>query len=111
MVKTYLIKKKKALRNLIRSKNESIIIHNTDKNMGAADADEKDVILECERQLGDIKTYLKISEEELKEFISEIQNKLKRIVESHTYKGTCTKKEAEFFMSKMYIHMIFHTFI
>ena len=59
-----------------------------------------DVILECIRQLGDIKTYLKISDEELKQFISEIQNKLKRIVESHMYKGNCTKKEAEFLMSK-----------
>ena len=42
--------------------------------MGAADADKKDVIKECERQLGDIKTYFKISEEELKQFIREIQN-------------------------------------
>ena len=51
-----------------------------------------DVILECIRQLGDIKTYLKMSDEELKQFISEIQNKLKRIVESHMYKGNCTKR-------------------
>ena len=79
--------------------------------MVAADADKKDVILECERQLGDMKTYLKISEEELKEFISEIQNKLKRIVESHMYKGNCTKKEAEFLMSKMYIYDIPHFYI
>ena len=54
-----------------------------DKNMGAADADKTDVISECERQLGDIKTYLKISEEELKQFITEIQNKLKRSVKCH----------------------------
>ena len=53
--------------------------------------------------MGDLKTYLKISEEELKQFITEIQNKLKRIMESHMYKGNCTKKEAEFLMSKMYI--------
>ena len=42
--------------------------------MGAADADKMDVILECVRQLTDIKTYLKISEEEIKRFITEIQN-------------------------------------
>ena len=34
-----------------------------------------DVISECERQLGDIKTHLKILEEELQQFITEIQNK------------------------------------
>ena len=79
--------------------------------MGTADADKKDVISECERQLGDIKTYLKISEEEIKQFISEIQNKLRRIVESHVYRGNCTKKEAEFLMSKMYIYDIPHFYI
>ena len=62
--------------------------------MGAADADKKDVIEECERQLGE--TYFKISEEELKQFITEIQNKLKRIVESHMYKGNCTKRRLNF---------------
>ena len=91
LVKTFLKKKKSALRNLILAKNKSIVINDTDKNMGAADADKTDVISECERQLRDIKTYLKISEEELKQFITEIQNKLKRIVKSHMYKGNCTK--------------------
>ena len=94
-------KEKTALRNLIRAKNKSLVFNDTDKNMGTADADKTDVIFECERQLGDIKTYLKISEEEIKQFISEIQNKLRRIVESHVYRGNCTKKEAEFLMSKM----------
>ena len=71
--------------------------HRKDKNMGAEeDTDKTDVISECERQMGDIKTYLKISEEELKQFITEIQNKLKRIVESHMYKGNCTKKRLNF---------------
>jgi len=48
-------KEKSALRNLIRAKNKSIIINDTDKNMGAADADKTDVISECERQLENIK--------------------------------------------------------
>jgi hypothetical protein len=82
-----------------------------DKNMGAADADKEDVIFECVRQLGDTKTYLKISEEQLNNIISEIQNKLKRVAESHMYKGNCTKKEAEFLMSKMYIYDIPHFYI
>ena len=58
-----------------------------------------------------MKTYFKISEEELKQFITEIQNKLKRVVESHMYKGNCTKKGAEFLMSKMYIYEIPHFYI
>ena len=69
-------KEKTALRNLIRAKNKSIVINDTDKNMGAADADKTDVISECERQLGNMKTDLKISEDEFQQFITEIQNKL-----------------------------------
>ena len=80
-------KEKTAFKNLIRAKNEQIVVNDMEKNVGAADADKKDVIFECVRQLEDIKIYLKISEEELKIFISEIQNKLKRIAESHMYKG------------------------
>ena len=34
-------KEKNALRNLIRAKNNTIVINDTDKNMGAADADKK----------------------------------------------------------------------
>ena len=79
--------------------------------MGAADADKKDVVFECVRQLSDIKTYLKLSEESLKSLTSDIQNKLKRRVESHLYKGSCTKKEAEFLLSKMYIFDIPHFYI
>ena len=79
--------------------------------MGAADADKKDVVFECARQLSDKKTYFKLSEENLKTIISEIQNKLKRTVESHMYKGNCTKKEADFLLSKMYIFDIPHFYI
>ena len=82
-----------------------------DKNMGAADADKIDVIAECVRQLSDMKTYLKLTEEEFKNIITDIQNKLKRKVESHLYKGNCTKKEADFLLSKMYDFLTFHIFI
>jgi len=65
LVKTFIIKKKSALRNLIRAKNKYIVIKDADKNMGTEeDANKTDVISECERQMRDIKTYLKISEEE-----------------------------------------------
>ena len=44
-------KEKTALRNLIKIKNIKIIISDTDKNMGAADADKSDVFCKCIRQL------------------------------------------------------------
>ena len=104
-------KEKTALRNLIRAKNTKIIINDTDKNIWAADADKEDVISECVRQLSDIKTYLKLTEEEIKSIITEIQNKLKRTVESHLYKGNCTRKEADFLLSKMYVFDVPHFYI
>ena len=36
-----------------------------DKNIGVADMDKTDIILECVRQLGDVKTYFEILEEEV----------------------------------------------
>ena len=85
-------KEKTALRQLIRAKNNKIVINDTDKNMGAADADKSDVISECERQLGDMETYLKILEEELKQFITEIQNKLKGL---GLWKAICMREIAQ----------------
>jgi hypothetical protein len=105
-------KEKTALKNLISAKNKNIVINDTDKNMGAADADKQDVVDECVRQLSEQKTYLKITEEELIYMIAEIQTtKLKNTVESHLYKRNCTKKEAEFLLSNMYINDIPHFYI
>ena len=73
--------------------------------MGTADAGKEDVVFERVRQLSDIKHFLKLTEEELKTIISEIQNKLERTVESHMYEGNCIKKEADFLLSKMYVYM------
>ena len=72
---------------------------------------KKNVIFECVRQLGDIKTYFKLTEEELKNIIFGDSNKLKRTVESHMYKGNCTKNEADFLLSKMYIYNVPHFYI
>jgi len=81
-------KEKTALRKIIRAKNNKIVIIDTDKNMGAADADKKDVVFECARQLLNIKTYLKFSEEDLKSIISDIQ----KYTQNGQWKVTCTKK-------------------
>ena len=69
------------------------------------------MVFVCARQLSDIKTYLKLSVGKLKSIISDIQNKLKRIVESLVYKGSCTKKEAEFLLSKLFVFDIPHFYI
>ena len=79
--------------------------------MGAADADKSDVIFECTRQLSDVKTYYKLSETEIKNIISEIQTKLRNIVTCHLYKENCTKTEADFLLSKMFIYDIPHFYI
>ena len=65
---------------------------------------------ECVRQLEDIKTYLELMEKMVKDIILEVQNKIKRRVESHMYKGNCTKKWPIFECQKC-IHTIFHIFI
>ena len=57
------------------------------------------------------KTYLEFKEEMAKNIITEFENKLKRIVESHMYKGNCTKKEAELLLSTMYTFDIPHFYI
>ena len=80
-----------ALSKLIRAVNDFIVIHDTVKNMGAANTDKKDIILECVRQLGDVKAHFKRSKEE-------------------SVKGNCTKNKAEFLLSKC-IFTIFHTLI
>ena len=56
--------------------------------MGVADADKKYVVFECARQLLNIKTYLKFSEEDLKSIISDIQ----KYTQNGQWKVTCTKK-------------------
>ena len=57
MDKIFLIKKN-ALKKLSRAKNNKIVINDTDKNIGAADADKKDMVFECARQLSDIKNIM-----------------------------------------------------
>ena len=62
-------KEKKALRKLITEKNKIHVINDTDKNLGPANADKCDIIMECKRQLLDVATYLKLSAEEVKTFL------------------------------------------
>ena len=79
--------------------------------MGAADADKKDVVFECARQLLNIKTYLKFSEEDLKSIISDIQ----KYTQNGQWKVTCTKgtvrKKRQNFCCQKCIYSKFHIFI
>ena len=57
---------------LLKPKIMIYIFYDTDKNMGTADADKEGVISECIRQLEDIKTYLELTEEMVKNIVSEV---------------------------------------
>ena len=79
--------------------------------MGPISADKSDVIKECQRQFYDIITYNKISWEEAKNLIEKIKTDLRKIVKKHTEKGSCSKFEAKFLLSKIDSFSIPHFYI
>ena len=86
---------------LIKNRNVKICTHDTDKNSGPISADKSDVIKECQRQLYDIITYYKISWEQAKQLIEKIKTDLRKTVNKHMIKGSCSKFEAKFLLSKI----------
>ena len=105
-------KEKTGLRQLIRAKNKKIVMITIRiKTWVRRTQTKKTWFLNAQDNYLIKKTYFKLSEVSLKSIISDIQNKLKRTVESHMYKGNCTKKEAEFLLSKMYMFDIPHFYI
>ena len=48
---------------------------------------------------------------DIKNIISEIQTKLRNLITCHLYKGNCTKTEADFLLSKIFIYDIPHFYI
>ena len=84
---------KTALCVLKLNRNKSVVINDTDKNMGTADADKKDVVDECVQQLSDVKTYQKVSEEELKNIIPEIHSLYGNDIIIYTAKRNISKGE------------------
>ena len=73
-----------------------------DKNWIATDADKNDEIFECIKKLNVVYTHYKLTETEIKNITFEIQSKLKNLATYHVYIGNWTK-EANFWLSKMYI--------
>ena len=102
---------KKSLNVLIKNQNIKICINDTDKNLGPISTDKSDVIKECQRQLYDIITYNKISWEQAKKLIEKIKMDLRRIVNKHMIKGSCSKFEAKFLLSKIDSFSIAHFYI
>ena len=50
-----------ALQNLLEKKNDKFIMNNSDRSLGAASAEKKDVMKEWKRQLHDINTCIRLS--------------------------------------------------
>ena len=88
-------KEKKSLNVLIKNRNVKICINDTDKNLGPISTDKSDVIKECQRQLYDIITYNKIAWEQAKQLIEKIKNDLRKTVNKHMIKGSCSKFKAK----------------
>ena len=89
-------------------KNKVHIINDTDKNLGPANADKSDVIVECKRQLFDVVTYLKLSKEKVETFLLKSIEELQRVVEYQFYLGSCSQKQTEFLLSNISNYVIPH---
>ena len=61
-------------------KNKSQVINDSDKNSGAVIADKTDIITECKSQLYGIKTYIKLSMEEMEMLIAKIKLDVTKVV-------------------------------
>ena len=88
-----------------------MVINESDKNLGAAVAEKKDVITECSRQLCDIQTYLKVSTEEVEMVIAKIRTELLEVIGKYSLKNECSKKEKYFLFSKIKGFTIPHFYI
>ena len=87
-------KEKTALKVLQQNKNVSVVINDTDKNVGPACADKEDVIKESRRQLHEIRVYNQLTQEEADQLIRVIKKRLSTIVNKHTFKGCLLQKRS-----------------
>ena len=92
-------------------KNVNVVINDTDKNVGPACADKTDVIEECRRQLYEKKVYNQLTQEEANQLIRVIKKHLSNIVNKHTIRGNCSKRESEFLLSNLNKFNIPHFYI
>ena len=94
-------KVKTALKVLQQNKNVSVVINDTANNVGPACADKEDVIKESKRQFYEKRVYKQLTQEEANQLIRVIKKQLSTIVNKHTLKGVCSKKEAAFLLSNL----------
>ena len=80
-------------------------------NVGPACADKTDVIEECRRQLYEKKVYNQLTQEEANQLIRVIKKHLSNIVNKHTIRGNCSKRESEFLLSNLNKFNIPHFYI
>jgi len=101
-----------ALQMLIAKRTtQEFVINDSDKNLGAAPAEREDVIKESSRQLYDVKTYFKLSLEEVEMLIAKIRTELLEIVNKYSLRNECSKKEKDFLLSKTSGFTIPHFYI
>jgi hypothetical protein len=104
---------KSMLKKLITTKNQKVIINDTDKNvaMGPSISDKEDVISECNRQLCDISVYRKLDSQGVQKLILEVKKGLLLLIQKYMAKKCCTQKEADFLKSKLSNFSIPHFYI
>ena len=99
------------LQKIRKLKNKEQVINDSDKNLGAIMADKTDVVTECQRQLYHIKTYIKLSLEEMEILIANIKSELSEIIGKYKENSMCTTKEKEFLLSKISKFNVPHFYI
>ena len=74
-------------------------------------ADKTDMVKECQRELFDIKTYIKMSLEEMEILIAKIKLELSEIVGKYKSNNLCSTKERDFLLSKITNFTVPHFYI
>ena len=69
------------------------------------------MVLECQRQLYDVRTYNRMWWEEAKSLIAKIKFDLKNIIRKHMEKGSCSYQEAKFLLSETESFTVPHFYI
>ena len=70
-----------------------------------------DVVIECHRQLYDIKTYIRLSMEEMEILVAKIKSELSEIVVKYKANYLCSTKEKDFLLSKISNFNVPHFYI
>jgi chaperonin cofactor prefoldin len=81
------------LKKLISTKNQKVIINDTDKNVEPSISDKEDVISECNRQLCDISVYRKLDSQGVQKLILEVKKRLLLLIQKYMAKNAVHKRK------------------